>query len=424
VSVTHDPEAERALIGACLLSGDAIDTAIGIVEPADFHTPRHQAIYDAILTAHRAGEPIDIIGLARNIKSADVSLEYLHELLNDTYSVGQARKYATMVAAARVHYRLVMAAGQIAQLGNGEAGALDAGDAAARARQIVADIDMPTVRGAPSPTVGEWLRGIDTSYDWLFPDFLEAGDRMLVTAAEGMGKSTLLRQIAFQAAAGIHPWNHRRCPPIDTLMVDLENGQKMLGRKFTQLARNAPDVVDNGRLRFEGRPRGIDITTATDRRWLMDRIAVARPRLLVIGPAYKLTRGEAGRNDIGGEERAKLTVDLLDDIRERFGIALIMETHSPHGHAGGRDLRPFGSSVWLRWPEFGVGFAESKSEPHTWDLIHWRGPRDERIWPRAMQRGGRWPWTAVGMPDGTYGPQDELPPIDLYDDDHTLGGPA
>jgi DNA invertase Pin-like site-specific DNA recombinase len=28
-------------------------------------------------------------------------------------------------------------------------------------------------------------------------------------------------------------------------------------------------------------------------------------------------------------------------------------------------------------------------------VSHWRGQRDERAWPTAFQRGGKWPWTPV-----------------------------
>jgi ATPase subunit of ABC transporter with duplicated ATPase domains len=46
----------------------------------------------------------------------------------------------------------------------------------------------------------------DPEYDWLIPGLLERGDRVIVTGQEGKGKSTLLRQIGVQVAAGIHPF--------------------------------------------------------------------------------------------------------------------------------------------------------------------------------------------------------------------------
>jgi len=72
---------------------------------------------------------------------------------------------------------------------------------------------------------------------------------------------------------------------------------------------------------------------------------------------------------------------------------LVMETHAPHGGNFGRDLRPFGSSVWLRWPEFGIGLRKEDDDRYL--VEHWRGPRDKRTWPTALQRRREWPWTAI-----------------------------
>jgi replicative DNA helicase len=73
-----------------------------------------------------------------------------------------------------------------------------------------------------------------------------------------------------------------------------------------------------------------------------------------------------------------------------------METHAPHGGSFGRDLRPFGSSVWLRWPEFGIGIHTDPDDDRNYLLKHWRGPRDVRPWPSVLCRGaGPWPWTPV-----------------------------
>jgi hypothetical protein len=67
-----------------------------------------------------------------------------------------------------------------------------------------------------------------------------------------------------------------------------------------------------------------------------------------------------------------------------------MEAHSPLGVNGGkRPERPYGASLWLRWPEFGLYLS-----PEGY-LRHWRGDRDERQWPAAMKRGGEWPFTSV-----------------------------
>ncbi|MDP8958289.1 MAG: hypothetical protein M3N51_03605, partial [Actinomycetota bacterium] len=79
----------------------------------------------------------------------------------------------------------------------------------------------------------------------------------------------------------------------------------------------------------------------------------------------------------------------LDRLRASYGVALLLEAHSPYGSGGSGPRRPYGGSLWSRWPEFGLHLAESGV------LSHWRGARDEREWPSALTRGGEWPWIAA-----------------------------
>src|SRR6266496_2250852 len=82
-------------------------------------------------------------------------------------------------------------------------------------------------------------------------------------------------------------------------------------------------------------------------------------------------------------------------LRTAFGFALVLEAHTPNEANGQRRvMRPYGASLWRRWPEFGLYLAEDGA------LSHWRGPRDERAWPSRLVRGGAWPWSpADGMGD-------------------------
>ncbi len=71
-------------------------------------------------------------------------------------------------------------------------------------------------------------------------------------------------------------------------------------------------------------------------------------------------------------------------------MTVMIEAHSPHASNGGkRPIRPYGASLWLRWPEFGIYLSPEGQ------LQHWRGQRDERDWPAALKRGGLLPWTVV-----------------------------
>src|SRR5262245_43916675 len=65
-------EAEESLLGAMLLSRDAIASAVEIVHTADFYKPAHGHVFDAITSLWSAGEPIDPVTVAEELRRADL----------------------------------------------------------------------------------------------------------------------------------------------------------------------------------------------------------------------------------------------------------------------------------------------------------------------------------------------------------------
>lgn len=399
-----DTATEEALLGACLLSDTAIEDSREIITPGDFLGIAHQHIYTAILTAHAHGQ-VDSFTVAEQLRAAGLldeigGTDRLVALTRAMPTISNAARYARIIADYAVRRSLILRAAEITELGWGEH---DAGVALDRARDLLAGLDVPNAVGAPDPDVDSFIDHTDVSYDWLLPGFLERGDRMLVTAGEGVGKSYLLAQIAVQTAAGVHPWTLKDVPARNVLYVDLENNSRLVARRMRTLRDKVKAKLDPQRLRIHPKPEGLDLTARSDRMWLMDRVRANAAELLVIGPAYRMSAGPSAKGDIGGEDQARNVTKALDELRNRYGVALLMETHAPHGGIGGRDLRPFGSSVWLRWPEFGIGIRKDPDDQRDRFLVqHWRGPRDQRTWPVALHRnGGFWPWSPE-MPTGTF----------------------
>jgi replicative DNA helicase len=66
----NDLQAEESLLGAMLLSRDAIAAATEILGADDFYKPAHGHIFDAITTLNAAGEPADPVTVADELRRA------------------------------------------------------------------------------------------------------------------------------------------------------------------------------------------------------------------------------------------------------------------------------------------------------------------------------------------------------------------
>jgi len=206
--------------------------------------------------------------------------------------------------------------------------------------------------------------------------------------------SMLIRQFAVMASSGLHPFGGGRSPiePIRVLYVDLENSASLIRRKIrpmVQRATNTPGAsYDASRLHLWSRPGGIDLSSRTDRAMLESGLTKATPDMLIIAPLYKCVSGNP--ND---EETYKSALQVLDSIRERHDVAIIIEHHSPHAQGGDkREWRSFGASILQRWPEFGIGMNPTDQTFKVMELVHPRGDRDERRWPAKIRWGREWPW--------------------------------
>jgi hypothetical protein len=300
-------------------------------------------------------------------------------------TTANAAHYAARVAELATLRRLIDVGHRLVQLGHEDG--MEAAVAGTVARQLLEETAGAAILGDSGVgavlDIDDFLEEPEADYDWVIPGLLERGDRTIITGLEGIGKSVLFRQIATQACAGIHPFTLESISPIRALLVDCENSRAQVRREVRPLRVRAGVQLERGRLYIVVQPQGIDLYgEAASAAWLESKIRGATPDLVALGPLYKLASG-----DPTSEEVARKVSAVLDDLRVRYGFALLIEGHVPHGHGGSRPPRPYGASMWLRWPEFGLHLSESGT------LSHWRGQRDEREWPSSLKRGGDWPWT-------------------------------
>ena len=83
----QDVPAEQSVLGAMLLSKNAIGEVTEIIKGRDFYRPAHEYIYEAVMDQYGRGEPADAITVADNLgKRGQLGQVgghiYLHELVS------------------------------------------------------------------------------------------------------------------------------------------------------------------------------------------------------------------------------------------------------------------------------------------------------------------------------------------------------
>lgn len=401
----RDIAAERSALGSCLMSPQACAEVLAASAPEAYYLPAHQTIHRAIAELAAASQPVDEITLGKYLADrGDLARvggsNYLLELTRAVPSPSNGEWYAEIVQDRGLRRDLIELGTRLTQMGYNSDG--ETSELIERAVAMSRELRDRTGDQDDMPTedILDFVQHEDT-FDWIVPGLLERMDRLILTAGEGGGKSVLLRQIAVTLAAGVHPFETwKTIDPIRVLVIDCENGESASRRKYRPLlaaAESLDQPIRRGQFHIRCRPEGLDLTWPQDRSWVMRRVEDFKPDLLIIGPIYRLHAG-----DPNSEELARKVSVVLDEARATANCAVFMEAHSPHHNGFGqhRTLRPVGSSLWMRWPEFGFGLRPVEDEKSAEDgdgargrrFLPWRGMRDERDWPRFIRQGEKWPW--------------------------------
>ena len=122
----HNLNAEESLLGALLLSRDAVGNVAEMgLAVSDFYKPAHQYVYDAIRGLAATGNPVDAVTVADELRRAGLleemgGAELLLELQNATPAISNATRYAKIVQDTAVLRRLIGVAAEIAEIAYNE----------------------------------------------------------------------------------------------------------------------------------------------------------------------------------------------------------------------------------------------------------------------------------------------------------------
>jgi len=288
--------------------------------------------------------------------------------------------------------------------------ASEPGDVPEAFRQAQTDLDaamagLAATAVEPPESLEEFLSQPIDPYDWLIPGLWERTDRLMVTGYEGTGKSMLLAQFALTVAAGLHPFTGEVLRPEGhrVLIVDCENPKALVYRRYSTVrekvnylreTRALPPLDWTQHVRLVRRMEGINLGDPQEFARLEQSVAATAPDMVLAGPIYRMHK-----TNVNEEQPARELADALDRLRVKYQFMLITEAHVGHvgETGGGRKIRPTGSSLFLRWPEFGFGLkpfgpAQEEEHPSVVQWTSWRGSRDERHWPDLLEHSTLLPW--------------------------------
>lgn len=257
----HDLAAERAVIGALLVSEPAGAVVFDMLKARDFYSQTHRVIFEAALRLFTRGEPVDQITLSGELTSVNEyesvgGRAYVFELVESVPTAANARRYAELVRGKALLRSIIDAAERIKQ------GAYDdpedvmsfADEAERMLYEVMRD---PASEGALLPLAsdasealedlqrlyeaGADLTGVSSGFRDLdaMTSGYQDGDLIILAARPSMGKTAKALQTMWNLAKGGVPG----------AIFSLEMGRKQLVQRLNSQESGVPlGRIRTGRL--------------------------------------------------------------------------------------------------------------------------------------------------------------------------------
>ena len=114
----RNTDAERAVLGACILSKDALSNAIEILKPDDFYDEKNRIIYDVLMSMYMSDKPADLITVTDELKSRAIfdrlgGSEFIMGLAGGVTTTANIIYHAEIVRERSIRRKLIQAAENI-----------------------------------------------------------------------------------------------------------------------------------------------------------------------------------------------------------------------------------------------------------------------------------------------------------------------
>jgi replicative DNA helicase len=341
----HDLDAERAVIGALLVSETAVAAVAEQLTPEEFYSETHRVIYAAMMRLYSRGDRIDQITLTNELNSINEfdrvgGRAYIFQLVDSVPTASNAARYAEIVRGKALLRAVIDVGSRITEDAFREPE--DVTEALDSAEQLIYGVSNRTLKQHLAPVSqlapgalemiqrlyeqeGE-VTGVETGFEDL--DRLTTGfhksDLVVLAARPAMGKTAMALNAIWHAAG-------EKKAPVAIFSLEMSKEQ-LVQRLISQTTRIPAQALRSGNVKAEDWPkllRGvaqvseapiwIDDTagvTMMEMRAKVRRLASqlsaqgGAPLSLVVVDYLQLMVGQGNRNDNRQQEIAEISRGL------------------------------------------------------------------------------------------------------------------
>jgi replicative DNA helicase len=264
----HDLDAERAVIGAMLVSETAVAVVAERLAAEDFYSEVHRIIYGAMMRLYARGEPIDQLTLTNELRSVNEferigGRPYVFQIVESVPTAANAGRYADIVRGKALLRAIIDVGSRITEDAFREPE--DVSEALDSAEQLVYGVSNRTLREHLAPVSelapgalemiqrlyeqeGE-VTGVETGFEDL--DRLTTGfhksDLIILAARPAMGKTAMALNAIWHASG-------EKKMPVAIFSLEMSKEQ-LVQRLISQTTRIPAQALRSGNVKAEDWPK-------------------------------------------------------------------------------------------------------------------------------------------------------------------------